>query len=345
MKHWGFRILMGVILVGIAASTCWGVVYLALAIALRPTHPPALQVAGVRRLNRDAAAYHDPAWSPDGRYLAYARGEVKGRTEQPSEIYAMDMQTGRVRQLTHMGWESRHPSWSPDGTKIAFSSTPNAFVWPSQIWVMNADGTEATQVSRCSLSCSEPEWSPDGQKLLVVMSPAKGEPAQLYLLDPATGALEQLTNNMVDALNAAWSPDGTYIAYTETDLSPPSSWPDLSRRLQSIWSYLVIVDGEGRNARRLTTGSIYNEEPAWSPTGRYLAFVSERPTQQQSLGSMRIFILDLETGEVFPFLEGEFERSFAQPAWSPDGRYIAFVYGWPSATRDLYVAEVPESFR
>jgi len=210
---------------------------------------------------------------------------------------------------------------------------------------MNADGTEARQVSRCPLSCSEPEWSPDGQKLLVVTSPAKEESAQLYLLDPATGALEQLTNNMVDALNAAWSPDGTHIAYTETDLSPPSSWSDLSRRLQSIWSYLVIVDADGRNARRVTTGSTYNEEPTWSPTGRYLAFVSERLTPQQSLGSMRIFILDLETEEVSPFLEGEFERSFAEPAWSPDGRYIAFIYGHPSPTTDLYIAEVPEAFR
>lgn len=348
MKKWGLRILAGGLLIVLAAGACLGAGLLALAIATRPTQPPLLHSAGVRRLNRDAAAYHDPAWSPDSRYLAYARANLGPGPEftkqvDPStfEIYIMEVETGVTRQLTRNECEDRRPSWSPDGTQIAFDSAEETFPWPTQIWVMNADGSEARQVTRCALSCYEPVWSPDGQRLLLETSPAKGEPAQLYLLNLATEDLERLMDTGVDALHAVWSPDGTRIAYTETDLSGFNPWS----RPYFLWSNIVMVDADGQNARQLTSGDAHDADPTWAPSGRYLAFVSNRRTRGGDIKRQEILILALETGEVFPLLEGEFKLDFAEPAWSPDGRYIAFVYGNPSTTTDLYIAEVPEAFR
>jgi len=291
MKKWALRILFGILLLGLAAGACIGVGYLALAIALRPTQPPLLHAPGVRRLNRDAAAHHDPAWSPDGRYLAYAREKVVGRMEQPSEIYVMDLQTGKVRQLTHKGGENRRPSWSPDGTRIAFDWTENSFLQPSQIWVMNSDGTEARQITQCRWSCEVPVWSPDGQKILFSTTPAEGETGQLHMLDLATGGIKQVTTSFVDALNGVWSPDGHRIAYTETDLASPF-WG---------WSRVVIMEVDGQNVHQLPSVGTYDEDPTWSPNGRYLAFVS-RSVSGRRVEPDKIFIFDLETQQAFPLL-------------------------------------------
>lgn len=359
MKRWFRRLLIGLLMTGLAGSICLGIGYLVLWLVLRPTQPPLLDAPRVRRLNRDAAAYRDPAWSPDGRYLAYARADVmgppRGVNSATFEIYIMDIETGDIEQLTRNRREDRRPNWSPDGTRIAFDSRKMTYPLESrQVWII--DITAGTrEVYQCPLSCSNPVWSPDGQKLLVSMAPVKESPSQLYVLDPTTGDLERLIETEFDALEPAWSPDGARIVYTETALSPPpsSSWSDVVGWARSAWSYLVMVDSDGENAHRLSSGMVYDEDPAWAPSGRYLAFVSDgwrEVRDREPHYKNEILILDLETGRVYPLLEGRFFQDeyfdeFADPAWSPDGRYIAFVYGSLVTTTDLYIAEVPEAFR
>jgi len=295
---------------------------------------PKIRQPGVQQLTWDAGAYHDPAWSPDGRYLAYARADLGPgpdltRMEDlwSSEIYVLDLETRKVDKITNNHRYDRHPTWSPDGTRIAFDSIESSpsVPWETHIWVVNADGTGARQVSPCN--CSTPVWSPSGEELLVITnSPEQGQ-KQISILNMTTGVLREVTNTSSQNLyTATRDPDGARIAYAK--------WIGRS-------SEIVIVNTDGRNAQRRTIEGALVKDMTWSPNGHYLTFAAHlrHPTVDE------IFALDLATGEIFPLLEGKFALDFEGPAWSPDGKHIAFVYGGPAACRALYIAGVPEQFR
>jgi Tol biopolymer transport system component len=112
-----------------------------------------------------------PAWSPNGRQIAFIHAEQFDGDGNPldSQVWVMDANGGNKHALTtDAPFKDQVPDWSPDGTKIAYASGP------SGIWVMNADGTDQHQLSGCGPSdptpCATgddfgPAWSPDGTKI------------------------------------------------------------------------------------------------------------------------------------------------------------------------------------
>jgi Tol biopolymer transport system component len=100
-----------------------------------------------------------PAWSPDGRQIAFSGGCVRGLC-----IVVMDEDGGGVRRLT-LGPDDGAPSWSPDGKRIAFTRA-------GDIHVVDADGSEARRLTRTDRDCpaknSFPAWSPDGTRIAYV---------------------------------------------------------------------------------------------------------------------------------------------------------------------------------
>jgi TolB protein len=242
-----------------------------------------------RVVTKDAGNEH-PAWSPDGRWLAFVSGGDVSGTE--IEVARVDG-TGR-RRLTHRSGFDGDPAWSPLGRRIAWAASRGGHL---DVWTMDADGRHQRRLTGSS-GGAHPSWSPDGRWVAYVA--------------PMSGALEVAAARggrpprRLAALAASrgpsapsWSPDGRRIAFVGAD------------------GGLYTVAPDGRALRRLLVGTPRAGAafPAWSPRGATIA-VLEGPR-----GSL--LTVAAEGGRrrrLAPRTDG-----LSAPSWSPAGTRIAFA--------------------
>ena len=232
-----------------------------------------------------------PVWSPDGSTLVYEYGA--GLAD--SELYAYAMATGTVRRLTRHHGLDAFPAWSPDGSQIAWTADRGgAFA----IWVMRRDGSGARRLTSGPAD-SHPAWSPDGSAVAFVRAPA----GALEVVSADGTRLRALAaGRAFDVSSApAWSPDGRWLAIAGSD------------------GALSLVAADGHALRRLTPrrpGTIA-WRPSWSPRGGQVAFINLAggALDVVAVGPDRVRVLARKTDEL------------STPAWSPDGRRLAFADG------------------
>lgn len=188
----------------------------------------------------EGAFDQDPAWSPDGSKLAFARA---------ANITVMDADGGNVRQLTTSGAD-RGPAWSPDGRRIAFVRQDG-----SGIWVMSADGSGPSVLYDPPDAIPlEVSWSPDGTRLAF-----SGTSPGIWVVG-ADGASPVKVN--AGGNSPAWGPDGR-IAFAAASGSDVSA--------------LFLMDARFDGMVPLGFGTSQNDaRPAWSADGGSLAFESYR---------------------------------------------------------------------
>ena len=163
--------------------------------------------SGQRRLTRTVALKVAPAWSPDGRRIAFV-----GRRDGNLEIYVMSADGSGQRRLTRNAGRDSDPVWSPDGRRIAFESN-----W--QVWVMNADGSGQRRLTRNGARNFAPAWSPDGQRIAFergrrqrdACSACPGARGYTVYVMNADGSGQQRLSR--GASQPRWSPDGRKIAF------------------------------------------------------------------------------------------------------------------------------------
>lgn len=153
-----------------------------------------------------------------------------------------------------------------------------------------------------------PRWSPDGRR--IVFGSTRTGTEQLYTMNADGTDVVQLTHVKSFIGLAAWSPDGKHLAFG-------SSAAGLTGPLGVIHapSDIYVANADGTDARRLTFSGGLNAEPAWSPDGRSILFVSDRD------GPYQVWVMDANGGDQHPL------TSLGQngaPAWSPDGSHIVF---------------------
>jgi TolB protein len=219
----------------------------------------------VRRLVRDGI---DPAWSPDGRHLAYGLPSFFPH----SQIVISDPNGRHRRQLTHgVASGAYEPSWSPDGKRIVFARDGSLFS-------IRTDGKGLRRLFKSPplqfgrQVAIEPAWSPDGRTIAFSsQAPDAGLPSgsgafDIWTMPAGGGSPTMLTHSQPgDAYFApAWSPDGRELAF-ENSVIPADGASPVAGRQYGI--YVINADGTGQHLVAL-----YGTAPAWSPDGRLIAF-------------------------------------------------------------------------
>jgi TolB protein len=194
---------------------------------------------------------HDPAWSPDGRLIAFSSfdDETPGR-RCDTGLFVMNADGSGARLVAAAGTS---PDWSPDGTKLAYASG-------GAIVVTTTTGAGAHAVAQGG----EPAWSPDGSQLVYTRN------GSIYVAN-ADGSGERL---LVGAGSSpSWSPDGKQIVFAKpipaSAFHGPPFVPD-TQIPAGVTAGLAMVNADGTGLTPLVSGEAY--EPAWSPDGRWIAY-------------------------------------------------------------------------
>lgn len=243
-------------------------------------------VVNLTRDNPDSDA--NPAWSPDGRLLAFE--SVRG-DRFSVEIFTLDLATRAVRQITRTGSNSFSPTWSPDGDQIAFVLGYNL------LRVIDLDGTHEHLVARGQ----EPDWSGDDR--IVYSLASGGRTTEMYIVPALGGDPERPLPRGVAARDPDWSPDSRWIAFVNDHTGPPAIF---------LWDTHCRSDCMG-DLVRLTEGGLQYAAPDWSPDGTRLVYNCE------DAQASHLCIMEVATRAVRYLVSTPAARLDGAPAWRPKG--------------------------
>ena len=294
-----------------------------------------------RQLTSAAKSSSQPAWSPDGQWLAFVSDRDGKR-----QIYRIAVGGGEAERLTKTEDGVTNFAWSPSGTKIAFTMTDaqtETMKTREKRWgdvrledldqrfthlhVLDVSTRETRALTSGRFVVGSFDWSPDSTTIAfdhrTTSDPADGGSADISLVNVASGAKTVLVAQNGPDSNPTWSPDGTRIAFVSAMAKPFYFYQN---------STIAVVASSGGAVQSLTDQ--FDENPgliAWTKAG--IAFAGSQHTWAY------LFTLDPATKQITKHAVRDqwIGSSFSL---TPDGTRLAFIGSSPTEFPDVYVAPV-----
>jgi dipeptidyl aminopeptidase/acylaminoacyl peptidase len=264
---------------------------------------------------------HEPQLSPDAQWVAYTVDKSSLKTDKnESRIWMISASGGEPLAMTAEGVSSSHPRWSPDGKLLAFLSERKG--GQTQVWLLNRQGGEAQQLSDTPQDVEDFAWAPDGRRMVLVLK------------DPTPEELDAAKEKSRAAQSSTASDSDS------DDKKPKSKRPWVIDRLQfkvdevgyldRRRTHLHVFDISKKSPTQVTSGDFDDSEPAWSPDSKFLAFTSNRSAGDPDLNyNTDIWVVPADVNN--PNNSAHLTQVTTNPgidmspAWSPDGKSIAYV--------------------
>ncbi|MDR0274199.1 MAG: Tol-Pal system beta propeller repeat protein TolB [Burkholderiaceae bacterium] len=224
-----------------------------------------------------------PAWSPDGRSIAYVSFEARKPV-----IYVQDVTSGQRRLLANFRGSNSAPAWSPDGRTLAVTLS---LVGGSQLYLISASGGSLRRITQSESIDTEPRFSSNGQQIYFVSD--RGGAPQIYRMPAGGGSAQRVTFEGNYNVSPALSPDGRWMAYIA----------------RSGGSYrLQLMDLSSSQVSALTDTSD-DASPSFAPNSRLIVYA----TKQGGQGALMTTTLDGQTRVGLAAPAGDVR----EPAWGP----------------------------
>ena len=242
-----------------------------------------------------------PVVSPDGVWIAYTVSRTSLEDERSyTRIYMSPAEGGEAIGLTVEGKSAGSPGWSPDGRYFTFTASRDE--GENQVWALDRRGGEGFPLTDVEQGISGYRWSPDGTRLLLTIRDAE----------------EKDEDKKENAPREPWVIDR--LQFKRDNMGYLTG----NRR-----THLYVFELGSRELRQLTTGDWDESLGVWSPDGTRIAFASNRTDEPDGNENSDIWIVpsDLEEPTASPRRVTTNEGSDRSPAWSADGRSLAYTTG------------------